>query len=518
MKALTTLALTAFAAILPAQMSGTYTVDPGGSGARNYKSIGAVIIDLFQQGVSAPVVVEIAAGVFAEQLLVPAFPGGSRTNTVTFRGAAQGKTSLKMPKNATDLLEFQSVNQWPEGIRFERISFEGNGADRGYVRMVGDALQLVECSFDRTEVYLYGVDLLVRDCRLTNLHRNMRIYCRGGGRIFRNYFHATHNQNFIWIYGSWGTPQALRIYNNVFVGNDTQPIRLEDGVEFTHNTVYRPAGSSSSRDLLWIYTSFYDHPVVTNNILADAAGGRQMTRVFGQISPLHLTLDNNLYDAGSSSAVFADASGKYYDLLAWRFYSGVDAQSLDASAGFTAPTSLPTGLKLDTTSPAIGAAVGTPAYVTDDFEGAPRNSPATLGAFRGPRISTWVPYGQGCPGSGNIVPEIGFTGTLALGSNDFTVTLQKALGGFTVQALMALGVQKIQANLGGTCNLLVNPLVILQTNSAGSGAGTGSAQFKLPIPNNPSLIGKQLHFQWAVTDPAAAGAKLATTRAATLAF
>lgn len=79
-----------------------------------------------------------------------------------------------------------------------------------------------------------------------------------------------------------------------------------------------------------------------------------------------------------------------------------------------------------------------------------------------------------------------------------------------------LGLQTARFNLGGSCDLLVNPLNILQTSIQGSGAGTGSAQFKIPLPTNSAYFGIPIHFQWGIADPAAPGIGIATTRAATL--
>ena len=46
---------------LPAQMSGAYTLDPAGSGARNFKDLGSAVAQLSKLGISGPVTIEMAA-------------------------------------------------------------------------------------------------------------------------------------------------------------------------------------------------------------------------------------------------------------------------------------------------------------------------------------------------------------------------------------------------------------------------------------------------------------------------
>lgn len=69
-----------------AQMSGTYTVDPGGSG--DYTSINAAFTALETQGVNGPVTISIADGVYEEELVLDSVPGTNGTNTVTITSMA----------------------------------------------------------------------------------------------------------------------------------------------------------------------------------------------------------------------------------------------------------------------------------------------------------------------------------------------------------------------------------------------------------------------------------------------
>lgn len=68
-----------------AQLSGTYTIDPNGTGTNNYASFTAAVSALTTSGVSGPVTFNVAAGTYNEQISIGAITGTSATNRVTFQ-------------------------------------------------------------------------------------------------------------------------------------------------------------------------------------------------------------------------------------------------------------------------------------------------------------------------------------------------------------------------------------------------------------------------------------------------
>ena len=64
------------------QLSGPKTI--GGS-SPDYTSIADAVTALVAQGISGPVVFNIRAGTYTEQVTIPEITGASRTNTITFQ-------------------------------------------------------------------------------------------------------------------------------------------------------------------------------------------------------------------------------------------------------------------------------------------------------------------------------------------------------------------------------------------------------------------------------------------------
>jgi hypothetical protein len=76
-------------------LSGTYTIDPAGSGSTNYTTFALATADLSTNGITGPVVFNVAAATFTENVIVGTISGSSATNTITFQGKGRGSTFVK---------------------------------------------------------------------------------------------------------------------------------------------------------------------------------------------------------------------------------------------------------------------------------------------------------------------------------------------------------------------------------------------------------------------------------------
>lgn len=68
-------------------LSGTYTINPNGTGTRNFRTFGAADSAISSCGVSAQTIFNVTPGIYNEQLIFPAIPGASPTNNIIFNGA-----------------------------------------------------------------------------------------------------------------------------------------------------------------------------------------------------------------------------------------------------------------------------------------------------------------------------------------------------------------------------------------------------------------------------------------------
>ena len=85
---LTIVAITMMSLTSLAQLSGTYTIDPNGSGTSNYASFSAATAALTTSGVSGAVTFNVKEGTYTEQVSFGSYTGASATNTITFKADA----------------------------------------------------------------------------------------------------------------------------------------------------------------------------------------------------------------------------------------------------------------------------------------------------------------------------------------------------------------------------------------------------------------------------------------------
>ncbi len=118
-----------------------------------------------------------------------------------------------------------------------------------------------------------------------------------------------------------------------------------------------------------------------------------------------------------------------------------------------------------------------------------------------------LPFGSGCPGAGNFVPQLASSGQSSLGNSNYSLAVAQALPG--TFAGFAIGFSRtafaggaLPFAYGGGCDLLVSPDAFLPVFPAGAGAGTGIASAPFLVPNWPTLRGVALFAQFAQLDAA----------------
>lgn len=111
-------------------MAGIYTIDPAGSGPRNYTTFNAAVNDIKARTVGGECIFQVAQTSFNERVVITEIPGVSEINTVTFRGLNRYFSRLTYnysgyPGNST--LVFNGANF----IRFENMTIENTNTSYG---------------------------------------------------------------------------------------------------------------------------------------------------------------------------------------------------------------------------------------------------------------------------------------------------------------------------------------------------------------------------------------------------
>lgn len=198
-----------------AQLSGTYTINADASQNPSFTSFGAAAEALFTQGVSGPVLFEIAPGSYNEYVVLQEIDGTSETNQITFKGIgadnqqvtmtynAGNTTNATLTLNGTDYITFENMTMAStsdqkamvvrlrggnEQVTFHQVRFVGSISnydlenDKDLVhRDSGDWLDLnnefIDCEFingyialyyQGHNIYQYNDGLVVEDCTFSN--------------------------------------------------------------------------------------------------------------------------------------------------------------------------------------------------------------------------------------------------------------------------------------------------------------------------------------------------------------
>jgi hypothetical protein len=148
------------------QMSGIYTL--GSSGNDSFFSFSHAVNNL-KKGVSGPVTIYVSAGVYFDQVLIPAIPGTSDTNTVTFVSRDSNNSNVVLRyKSTLGNMNYTLQIAGASHIHFKHITFSSSG-------MIFNRVVFID---------KYAVDISFRDCVFQNsMYNNDLIYVDNQSKI-----------------------------------------------------------------------------------------------------------------------------------------------------------------------------------------------------------------------------------------------------------------------------------------------------------------------------------------------
>ena len=128
LRRLTAAALVLLSLPVFSQLSGTYTIDPSGTGTTNYASFTAAVSALTTSGVSGPVTFNVAAGTYSEQIVIGAITGSSATNRVTFQKAPTATGSAILTFAATSTANYTVRLTAASNLTFKDLTLANTAA------------------------------------------------------------------------------------------------------------------------------------------------------------------------------------------------------------------------------------------------------------------------------------------------------------------------------------------------------------------------------------------------------
>jgi len=114
----------------PLLLQGVYTINPTGSGSNNFTNFQSAV-NAMLCGITGPVVFNVAAGTYNEQIHIPYIPNTSVTNTVTFQSANGNPASVTLSTAGTAANNFTLRLDSTRHFTFRNMGFAATDATNG---------------------------------------------------------------------------------------------------------------------------------------------------------------------------------------------------------------------------------------------------------------------------------------------------------------------------------------------------------------------------------------------------
>ncbi|MCX6352284.1 MAG: right-handed parallel beta-helix repeat-containing protein, partial [Bacteroidetes bacterium] len=336
-----------------AQLSGTYTIDPGSSASStNYQSFDAAVGDLISgsrsdggsangSGVSGAVIFNVADGAYDEQMEISAISGASSSYTITFQGASGDSSKVHLYKDAYDMSNTTYLNyviqlNGCEWVNFKDMSIEvTNGSGNYYgtcVRIDGGSNNnsFTSCQIRGTEDQSWSTyDAAITSDWGYQDTGNHFTYCG----IHRGAYYGCIN-----LYGAYSTS-----YQDVFYFDhcdiDSNPMYYNIQANYTQLHVTNSnIGATGYPYGMNIYLQYCRSSIITGNRIGDNYYPVYLYDA-GGISSKHCKIANNFITSGagysySYCSVYLGSS-TYTDLVynniyyeaSYGYYSAVNVSS-----------------------------------------------------------------------------------------------------------------------------------------------------------------------------------------------
>ena len=286
-------------------LNGAYTIG-GAPGPTNYATFNDALTGLLQCGINGPVVFNVAAGVYSEQITIPNIPGTSSTNTITFQGATTDST-LYIIKNAATTAATNFV------VRFNNAQ---------YVTFKYLTIQPANATYANAVVFMNGANnisllnnlLIGTQTVFTDSNQYIVRTTANSNYSFININNNRFNNGNLGLYfNSALTTSTTKIVvdNNYFYNTNGRPAQLQHikALEFGNNTVNISTAQTSSSAIYMdsITGQFRIH----DNYLSNLYGAllMEMRTSHGASGTEGLIFNNFMYAGGTAAPYICNFSG-----------------------------------------------------------------------------------------------------------------------------------------------------------------------------------------------------------------
>jgi hypothetical protein len=265
-------------------MSGTYTINPTGSGTRNFTSFTAAITALDTYGVNGATTFEVAAATYNEQLTVSPITGASSTNTVTFDGGT-GNAASRIITYAVNATYGSVITIYgADFIRFKNLTVNSTDPSNGYCFLLTNPTGTDPSEYNEISNCVLNLPANTTSSYHIGIVANSLTSYSSNGN-WANYNLIQGNTINSGYYGmTWrGTSGSLTSnVGNEFIGNTIQDfyyygmyMYYSVGVKIVKNRiVQRTAGTITTTSGYGIYHYYaYEGPQFVGNYISSVYGG-----------------------------------------------------------------------------------------------------------------------------------------------------------------------------------------------------------------------------------------------------
>lgn len=297
-------------------LSGTYTINSSGG---NYTSFTAAVNDLQANGVSGPVIFQVASGTYTEQISIGSIVGTSLINTVSFVGATGDSTDVVLQFNATTAANNYTV-QLSGGahIRFASMTLSALGLTYGrvvHVDGISDYLTIEKCRVEGATVNSTNnnLALIYSDGSSENTHV----------RIHDNYLEGG-TYGILFDGSNTNTEVGHEVTYNTFIGQRARGMQFSEatGIVLEGNEI-NGSGAFSSYYGIFLSNCNGAIRVERNSVIHSNYIALYLSNCDGSALGRGLIANNELHTIGNSTFGIYNISSSYADF----YHNSVAANS-----------------------------------------------------------------------------------------------------------------------------------------------------------------------------------------------